>query len=176
MVSSPTEQNTLSPAPDMDSQLDGSAIFGEVPEIFDGDALLMLRNTRYLMKARSVLEMFKYKVKIHRPGKDGRVWIGFIPQQFGLANIKLRVQYIREHDTSAPSMNSTPPRPRRQSHDANNAFCRRRSNGSPDLGETRHLKIDTTEPQKDGHTPPGSPRKRALSPDATGAARKRQKK
>ncbi|KFA66440.1 hypothetical protein S40285_10845 [Stachybotrys chlorohalonatus IBT 40285] len=128
------------------------------------------------MKARSVSETFKYKVKIHRPGKDGRVWIGFIPQQFGLANIKLGVQYIREHDTSTPSMNSTPPRPHRQSHDVNTSFYGSRSNGSPDLGETRHAKIDTTEPQKDGHTPPASPRKRALSPAATGAAGKRQKK
>ncbi|KFA78632.1 hypothetical protein S40288_10348 [Stachybotrys chartarum IBT 40288] len=67
------------------------------------------------------------------------------------------------------------PRPHRQSHDANTAFYGSRSNGSPDLG-ARHAKIDTTEPKKDGHTPPGSPRKRALSPDAAGAAGKRQKK
>ncbi|KAH7308897.1 hypothetical protein B0I35DRAFT_482658 [Stachybotrys elegans] len=195
MVSSPTERNTPSPAPDMASQLDGPAILDEVTEIFDeraseigsnyntvledkenqGDALLILRNTRCSMKARSISETFKYKADIHRPADDGRVKLAFTPRKLGLVNIKLRVQYIGKHDTSAPSMDSTPPPPRRQSHSANTAFYGSRSNGSPDFGETKHLTMGTTELQKDGDTPPGSPRKRALSPDVTGTAGKRQK-
>ncbi|KFA65505.1 hypothetical protein S40285_10819 [Stachybotrys chlorohalonatus IBT 40285] len=141
-----------------------------------GDTLLILRNIRCSMKARSISETFKYRAAIHSPGNDGRVKIAFTPRKLGLVNIKLRVQYIGKHDTSAPSMNSTPPSARRRANNVNTAFYGSRSNGSPDFGETEHLPIDTKEPQKDGDTTSGSPRKRAISPDVTGAAGKRQRK